>query len=112
MFIAWCIAINPKSQFIHLSYADELATDNSARIKELIALQEYQELWPVQMNADRNAKSLWRTQQGGGLKAGPAGGIVMGFGADLGTCPRRASPLHAEVPAGQQHPDAALPVRR
>lgn len=81
MFIAWCLAKNPQAQFIHLSFSDELVGDNSARIKELLALEEYQQLWPVQLIGDRSAKSLWRTQEGGGLKASAAGGAVTGFGA-------------------------------
>ena len=74
MFIAWSLAKNPRAQFIHLSYSDELALDNSARVLELIQLDEYQELWPISLKPDRKSKSLWRTEQGGGLKAGAAGG--------------------------------------
>ena len=84
MFVAWSLAKNPKAQFIHLSYSDELALDNSARIKELISLDEYQALWPIKLNPDRKAKGLWRTERGGGLKAGAAGGSVTGFGAGIG----------------------------
>lgn len=83
MFIAWSLAKNPACQFIHLSYSDELALDNSARVLELIQLDEYQALWPVQLKPDRKSKSLWRTEQGGGLKAGAAGGAVTGFGAGV-----------------------------
>jgi len=81
MFIAWCIAKNNRAQFIHLSYSDELALDNSARVKELILSDEFQAIWPIELNADRKAKGLWRTKAGGGLKAGAAGGAVTGFGA-------------------------------
>lgn len=83
MFMAWCLAINSRCQFIHLSYSDELATDNSARVKEIIETEEYQAMWSVRFNKDRNAKSLWRTETGGGLKAGAAGGAVTGFGAGI-----------------------------
>lgn len=84
MFIAWCLAKNKAAQFIHLSYADELALDNSARVKDLVMLDEFQCLWPLSLNPDRKAKGLWRTAEGGGLKAGPAGGSVTGFGAGVG----------------------------
>jgi predicted phage terminase large subunit-like protein len=83
MFIAWSMAKNPYAQFIHLSYSEELALDNSARIKELIGLDEFQALWPIQIKKDASAKGLWRTAQGGGLKAGAAGGTVTGFGAGV-----------------------------
>ena len=84
MFIAWSFEKHPFAQFIHLSAGDELALDNSARVLELVQLEEYQELWPVGLKADRKSKSLWRTEQNGGLKAGSAGGQVMGFGAGVG----------------------------
>ena len=29
MYISWCLAKNPKARFIHLSYSDALALDNS-----------------------------------------------------------------------------------
>ena len=77
------MAKNGLAQFIHLSYSGDLATDNSARIRELIMLDEFQALWPVALNKDRNAKNLWRTVEGGGLKAGAAGGTVTGFGAGV-----------------------------
>lgn len=83
MFIAWSLAKNPRAQFIHLSYSDELALDNSARVKELILTEEFQALWPIRLSPDRQAKGLWRTVDGGGLKAGAAGGAVTGFGAGV-----------------------------
>ena len=84
MFIAWCLMLNARCQFIHLSYSDELALDNSGRVKELIQLEEFQELWPLQIKKDTQSKGLWRTHLNGGMKAGTAGGSVTGFGAGLG----------------------------
>lgn len=84
MFIAWSMAQNPKAQFIHLSFSDPLALDNSGRVRELIETEEFQELWPIQIKTDTKAKNLWRTEQRGGVKAGSARGMVTGFGAGLG----------------------------
>ena len=84
MFIAWCIMLDARSQFIHLSYSDELALDNSGRVQELILLDEFQELWPIKLKKDTKAKGLWRTDKSGGVKAGAAGGSVTGFGAGRG----------------------------
>ena len=41
MFSAWCFAKNPKCEFIHLSYSDPLALDNSDTIKQIIKSYEY-----------------------------------------------------------------------
>jgi predicted phage terminase large subunit-like protein len=80
-FIAQCIAEEPSSKFIHLSYSDDLALENSGRAKEMILSEEYQELWPVKLKGDSKSKKKWYTEQGGGLYATAAGGAVTGFGA-------------------------------
>lgn len=81
-FIAWSLALNPKSRFIHLSYSDTLALDNSESIKDLIQSDKYQELFPyVQIKKDSKAKDKWYTTEGGGVLARSASGQVTGFGA-------------------------------
>ena len=81
-FIAWSLALNPKSRFIHLSYSDTLALDNSESIKDLIQSDKYQELFPyVQIKKDSKAKDKWYTTDGGGVLARSASGQVTGFGA-------------------------------
>lgn len=80
---ARCIAKNPKAKFIHLSYSDALALDNSAKCRELITSAEYQELWPVTIKNDADSKQKWYTQEGGGMYATSAGGPITGFGAGI-----------------------------
>jgi predicted phage terminase large subunit-like protein len=81
-FIAWCLADNPSASFIHLSYSDSLALDNSESIRDIVTSTEYQELFPdVQIKKDSNAKKKWYTDKGGGVYATGAGGSVTGFGA-------------------------------
>lgn len=82
-WIAQKIAEDPRRKFIHLSYSDSLALDNSGAIKELIQSQEYQELWPIALKQDSQAKQLWYTSKGGGLYATAAGGAITGFGAGV-----------------------------
>lgn len=78
---ARCIAKNPRAKFIHLSYSDDLALDNSAKCRETIATPEYQNLWPVKIKSDTDSKKKWYTEEGGGMYATAAGGPVTGFGA-------------------------------
>ena len=55
-FIAWSLARNPSARFIHLSYSDQLALDNSEEIKDIITSHEYQQLFPyVQIKKDSKA---------------------------------------------------------
>lgn len=81
MFIAWTLAKAPHSKYIHLSYSQELALDNSSQAKELVMSDTYQNLWPVVLKSDAKGKGKWYTEDGGGVYATAAGGAVTGFGA-------------------------------
>ena len=82
MFVSYCMALNTAARFIHLSYSDSLALDNSEEIKDIIQSDEYQRLFPyVKIKKDSKAKNKWYTTGGGGVLARSAAGQVTGFGA-------------------------------
>ena len=81
MFISWCIAKEPTSKFIHLSYSDSLALDNSSQTKEYIQSDAYQSLWQMTLKKDAQSKGKWFNEQGGGMYATASGGAITGFGA-------------------------------
>lgn len=84
MFIAYGLAINPKSRFLHLSYADNLAVGNSEYARDYVKHEAYQALFPntvVRPNSD--SKKDWETTLYGGVYATAAGGPVTGFGAGV-----------------------------
>lgn len=81
IFISWCIAKNNDSKFIHLSYSDSLALDNSAQTKEYIQSEAYQSLWKMTLKKDAQSKSKWFNEFGGGMYATASGGAITGFGA-------------------------------
>lgn len=81
-FIAWCLSLNDSAKFIHLSYSDQLALDNSEEIKDLISSSEYQEIYTtVEIKKDSRAKNKWYTSNMGGVLARSSSGQVTGFGA-------------------------------
>ncbi|KOQ69974.1 phage terminase large subunit [Stenotrophomonas maltophilia] len=81
-WIAWCLGKVPESEFIHISYAADLALNNSANTRELVQHEVYGEIFPeVQLRKDSSAKGDWRTTKGGVVYATGAGGTVTGFGA-------------------------------
>jgi len=80
-FVAWALANNPSAKFIHLSYSDDLALDNSSTVRELVKSEEFQKYFPIQIKSDSDSKKKWHTAQGGGLYATSAGGAITGFGA-------------------------------
>lgn len=90
MFVAWCLANNPRAKFIHLSYSDELALDNSTAIRDLVKSEEFQRVFPTRLKRDSDSKKKWYTESGGGVYATAAGSAVTGFGAGS-TSPRARS---------------------
>lgn len=80
MFVAYGLALNPRSKFIHLSYSDDLVLDNSKEINEMVQSDYYQRLFPEVEVQSKNAKK-WYTSAGGGLYAVSSAGQVTGFGA-------------------------------
>lgn len=81
-FIAEGLAINPKAKFIHLSYSDDLARDNSRGVQDIINEPEYRRIFPATIPTSTNTKK-WYTTEGGGLYAVSSAGQVTGFGAGL-----------------------------
>lgn len=82
-FIAWCLAKNPQSKFIHLSYSDDLALDNSSQTKEYIESDAFQSLWQMELKKDAQGKKKWFNNYGGGVYASASGGAITGFGAGV-----------------------------
>lgn len=80
-FIAMGLALNPKAKFIHLSYSDDLARDNSSDVQAIMRETEYQRLFDAKPTSTNSKK--WYTEQGGGLYAVSSAGQVTGFGAGL-----------------------------
>ena len=80
-FIAWCLAMNPLSRFLHLSYSSSLALENSSKTRSIIKSSAYQDMWPLQIKDDSDSKAMWWTEQGGGVYATSTGGQVTGFRA-------------------------------
>lgn len=82
LFVAWCFVRNPRCEFIHLSYAETLAQDNSVAIREVIKSAEFRQLWPhITIVSHKSGKEAWATPQGGSFLARAHGGQVTGFGA-------------------------------
>ncbi|PWE26737.1 hypothetical protein C4N9_20855 [Pararhodobacter marinus] len=80
-FIARGFAINPAARFIHATFSDDLARENSDKIKSLIELPEFSEIQRVTIRSDTSAKDRWKTNEGGGMLAKAAGGPITGFRA-------------------------------
>lgn len=80
-FIARGLCLNPKARFMHLSYSDSLALENSSITRRIVQSDVYQQMWPIKITDDSNSKKKWWTTKGGGVYATSAGGQVTGFRA-------------------------------
>ena len=81
-FISAGLAMNPAAKFIHLSYSDDLAHDNSEEIRDIVKSDEYRALFPyVEIKDGSDSKKKWLTTSGGGVYATSTGGQITGFGA-------------------------------
>ena len=83
-FIAKGLAHNPAAKFIHTSYSDTLALDNSETVRDIVSSDFYQQLFPkVKIKKGSDAKQKWYTTAGGGVYATGTGGQLTGFGAGV-----------------------------
>jgi predicted phage terminase large subunit-like protein len=81
-FMAWCMGNFPDSEFIHASYAKELATANTWETRAIMQHEAYVEIFgPPALRNDSNAKDHFRTEQGGVVYSSGSDGTITGFGA-------------------------------
>ena len=80
-FIAWSLAKNPKANFLYITASDELRSDTSIRIRDIVTHPLYKSMFGVELKKDQQGKNLWRTSEGGGLKTATIFGQITGFGA-------------------------------
>jgi len=80
-FVAWCIAKSPRAKFIHLTYSEPLALENSMKAKDIIQSDEFKEIWGLDTRKDAKSVKKWYTEHGGGVYATSSGAAVTGFGA-------------------------------
>lgn len=79
-FISWALGHVPDAEFIHTTYAAQLALNNSEHTRDMIRHDAYQEIFPGTKLASEG-KGHWKTTEGGVMYSTGAGGTITGFGA-------------------------------
>ena len=77
-FPAWYLGRHPDKQFISASASITLAEDFGRDVRNLIASQEYAEIFDTKLSEDSQAKGRWTTDAGGSYFATGVGGALMG----------------------------------
>lgn len=83
LFPAWYLGKHPEKEIITASYSADLAQDFGYKTRNLVATEEYQELFKTKLRDDSKSKAKWLTQEGGGYTAVGVGGAITGRGADI-----------------------------
>jgi hypothetical protein len=82
-FIARGVGMNPISNWLYITASDELRSEVSQRIRDIITHPYYLIMYGVELSKKQNSKNIWKTAQGGGLKTATIFGQVTGFGAGV-----------------------------
>ena len=82
-FPAFYLGRHSHKQFISASASATLAEDFGRDVRNLIASEEYAEVFATRLSEDSQAKGRWSTQQGGSYYAVGVGSQVMGRGAHV-----------------------------
>lgn len=82
-FPAYFLGKHSHKQFISASASAPLAEDFGRDVRNLIASQEYAEVFETRLSEDSQAKGRWSTRQGGSYYAVGIGGAIMGRGAHV-----------------------------
>lgn len=80
-FVAQNLGKNPASNWLYITASDDLRSDFSVKIRDIITWPDFYQLYGIELKKDQNGKNLWRTKQGGGLKTATIFGQITGFGA-------------------------------
>lgn len=80
-FIARGIGMNPSANWLYISASDELRSEASVRIRDIVTHPYFKIMYGTELKQDQNSKNLWKTTEGGGIKTATIFGQVLGFGA-------------------------------
>lgn len=83
MFVAWCWAEYPDSNFLYISYGHELASKHTAFIRSIVSSRMYSYLFDVHVDQNSRAKDSFKTTAGGAIKAFGSSGAITGQDAGL-----------------------------
>ena len=82
-FIAWAHAIYQDSNSLYVSYNLDLAMKQTGTIKSVMTMNQYKNLFNIQLSDDVRSKANFETTRGGSVYAAGAGGTITGRGAGV-----------------------------
>lgn len=104
MWVSWCIAHYPDSNFLYISYSHDLAAKHTSFIKTIVSSPMFAYLFDIKVKQDSRAKDHFSTEAGGTVRAFGSGGSVTGSDAGLPNLDRFSGAVIIDDPI---KPDAA-----
>lgn len=98
LWVAWCYASYPDSNFIYISYSHDLAAKHTDFIKRVMLLKHYEYLFDVSIRKDSRARDRFMTTAGGSCAAFGSGGAIVGQDAGLPNLDRFAGSVIIDDP--------------
>lgn len=83
-FPAWAVGRKPKLNVIAASHTTTLAERFGRRVRNIVASDEFGEVFATRLARDSQSASRWGTTEGGEYLAAGVGAAIVGFRADLG----------------------------
>lgn len=84
MYTAWYLGRNPTHKIMLVSHTTDLAVDFGRKVRNLIAADEYREIFPnVELSKDSKSAGRWHTTSGAEFYATGVGSALAGRGAHL-----------------------------
>lgn len=83
LWTAWAWAHYPDSNFLYISYSQELAAKHTAFIKSVVSCRMYQYLFDISIDPASRAKDAFKTTAGGSIMAFGSLGSITGQDAGL-----------------------------
>lgn len=84
LFPAWFLGRNPEKGVLAASHTTELAEKFGRRVRNIIAGEEFGEVFKPRLAPDSQAAGRWALREGGEYYAAGVGSAILGYRADLG----------------------------
>lgn len=82
-FMAWATALNPKCNWIYVSFAQQVAARQTQLLRDIISMPEYRNMFGVELDAASTAKHNFKTTAGGEVLGVGSGGQITSRGAGI-----------------------------
>ena len=85
-FVSRSMSICPKCNFICASYGADLATKFTSKVRDIMSLDYYKNLFGVHLSKHTKAKDTFKTEDDGEIMASGTSGPILGNGAGIRGC--------------------------